>query len=89
MSTDPKKLVKTILLTYLLASVILASGYTCRGVPVLITTFSIISLLLYISAILALHQNYKKYKISMYRFLEAIGICFSIFAIIMALMNIL
>lgn len=87
MSTDPKKLVKTILLTYLLASVILASGYTCRGVPVLIVTFSAISLLLYGSAVLALHQNYKKYKIAMYRFLEGIGIAFCLFAVIMAVMN--
>ncbi len=88
MSTDHRKLIKTILLTYLLACVILASGYTCRGVPILIITFSLISVCLYISAVLALHQNYKKYKIKMYRFLEFIGIAFSIFAIVMMIVSI-
>lgn len=89
MSTDPKKLVKTVLLTYFLAAVILISGYTCKDVPVLIITFSAISILLLICSCLSLNQNYKKYKISMYLFLEIIGIIAIIFAILMVIISLI
>lgn len=89
MSTDPKKLVKTILFTYLLAAVMLISGYTCKDVPVLIITFSCISIVLFICACLALHENYKKYKIPMYRFLEIIGIIAIIFSIGMMILSLI
>lgn len=89
MSTDPKKLVKTILLSYFLAAIILASGYTCNGVPILFVSFSLIALAIFISGCLALHQNYKKYKIGIYLFLEIIGIVLSLFVILMMIIQFL
>lgn len=89
MSTDPKKLIKTILLAYFLACVILVSGYTCKDVPVLIISFTLISILLFVSGIMSLHQNYKKYHIQMYFFLEIIGALFTVFSIGMCLFCVL
>lgn len=89
MSTDPKKLIKTILLAYFLACVILVSGYTCKDVPVLIISFTLISILLFVSGVMSLHQNYKKYHIQMYFFLEIIGILFTVFSIGMCLFCVL
>lgn len=89
MSTDPKKLVKTVLLTYFLAVMFLLSGYSCKDVTVLNVTFTLICEALVISSILALHQNYKKYHISMFMFLEVCGVIFAIFALLMCIINLL
>ena len=89
MSTDPKKLIKTIVLAYILACVILISGYTCKDVPVLIISFSFISVMLFVSGILSLHQNYKKYHIQMYFFLEIVGFLLTLFSVIMCLLCVL
>ncbi len=82
MSTDPKKLVRTITFTYFLAAVFLMAGYTCKDVKILQISFAFISSLLMISAILALHQNYQKYKIQIFLFLEVCGIIIQSFIII-------
>lgn len=89
MSTDPKKLVKTILLTYFLAMMFFISGYTCKDVHVLSISFTFISELLVVSSILALKQNYKKYRVSMYKFLEIIGIIFALFEILTLIVSLL
>lgn len=85
MSTDPKKLVKTILLSYFLAAISIVSAFTCKDVPILLLSFVGIGLLVIICACLSLNQQYKKYKIQMYLFLEIIGIIFGIFSILMTI----
>ena len=63
----------------------LLSGYSCKDVTVLNVTFTLICALV-ISSILALHQNYKKYHISMFMFLEVCGVIFSRFALLCVLL---
>ena len=82
MSTDPKKVIRNILLAYFLAAMFEAAAVNMsfRIVPVIV--FTLFALLLYSTGILTLHQQYKKYKIPMYIFLEIIGIGLTIFCIV-------
>jgi len=85
MSTDHKKTVKTIVIAYFLGSMFLAAGMqmTYALLPVLI--FTSLAVMMFFTSVLSLHQQYKKYKIPVYLFLEFVGLGLCIFSIIIAI----
>jgi hypothetical protein len=85
MSTDPKKFIKSIVLTYFLAGVMIAVGISMsyHFLPVII--FWSVSSLLYLSAIASLTTQYKKYRITIYKFLAYAGIIMLIIVTILSI----
>lgn len=84
MSTDPKKVVKTILFADFMACmfIVAAMQMTFSWIPV--TIFTAFALLLFLSGCFSLHVQYKKYKIAIYLYLLLINIGLSIFSVVIA-----
>lgn len=89
MSTDPKKYIRTILLTYLIACFMMIIGMNMSFHYAPVIVFTCISVLLFIVAVLSLKEQYKKYKIPMYLFLAIIGVLMVILMIILAVTSII
>lgn len=89
MATDPKKFVRTILISYFLACLFMVFGLSLSYHFIPVIGFTFISELLYIAAILSLHGQYKKYKIRLYLFLEVIGIILAIFVFVVAVVTLI
>lgn len=85
MSTDPKKVVKTILFADFMACMfmIAAMQMTFSWIPVAI--FTAFALLLFLSGCFSLRVQYKKYKISIYLYLLFINLGLSIFSLVIAI----
>lgn len=84
MSTDPKKLVRTIIFAYFMASMFLLAGMQMTFSIIPVAIFTGLALLLYLTGCFSLYQQYKKYHIHMYLFLIFVGIALSIFGVIIA-----
>lgn len=84
MSTDHKKTVKTIVLAYFLGCMFLITGMQMTFALLPVAIFTTIAVLLFLTSALSLHQQYKKYHIIIYKFLEIIGYGLIIFSIVIA-----
>lgn len=85
MSTDPNKMVKMIVMADFLACMFLIAAMQMTFSIIPVAIFTALSLLLFLSGSLSLHQQYKKYHIRIYLFLEWIGYAFSVFAVVIAI----
>lgn len=74
MSTDPKKIVKTILGAYFLASMLMLGCMQLSFSLFAVVTFAIITSVIMICSLLALFKQYKLYHIKIYLLLIVIGI---------------
>lgn len=84
MSTDHKKTVRTIIMAYFLACMFLVAGMQMTYALIAVIIFTGLAVLLFLTSILSLHQQYKKYHIPIYLFLELVGIGLIIFSITIA-----
>lgn len=85
MSTDPKKVVRNIVFAYFLAGMFELAAVSMAFSWIPVACFTAFSLLLYITGAWSLHQQYKKYKITIYRFLECIGYGLGLFCLIVSI----
>lgn len=84
MSTDHKKMVKTIVMAYFLGCMFLLAGMQMSYALLPVFIFTTIAIILFFTSILSLHKQYKKYHIPIYIFLELVGAGLIIFSIIIA-----
>ena len=81
MSIDPKKVVRNIIFAYFLAGMFELAAISMAFSWAPVACFTAFSLLLYLTGAWSLHQQFKKYKITIFRFLEWIGYILSIFCL--------
>ena len=84
MSTDHKKTVRTIVIAYFLGCMFLLTGMQMAYALLPVAIFTTLAVLMFFTSILSLHQQYKKYHIPIYMFLEIVGGGLIIFSIILA-----
>jgi|GEM_PF-2107983 len=89
MSTDPKKYIRTIVLTFIIACFMMIIGMNMAYHYLPVVVFTLMSVLLLGSAILSLKEQYKKYHIRLYLFLAITGSILVIIMLILAITTII
>ncbi len=81
MSTDPQKMVKTTVFAYFLGGMFLLAGAQMTFSVLAVGIFCAIALILYISAMFSLWQQYRKYHLPIFLYLIFIGLLLSVLAV--------
>lgn len=86
MSIDPKKVIHNIIFAYFLAGMFELAAVSMAFSWVPVACFTCFALMLYFTGAWSLHQQYKKYKIRIFRFMEFVGYGLGLFCLIVSIM---
>lgn len=85
MSTDPKKIVKTIIMAYFLSGMLMLGCMQLVFSKIAVIIFTTIVSLLMLSSLIALFKQYKIYHIKIYLVLMAMGILLEVYYLAIAI----